>query len=85
MPYQAAPEKDNATKAPARVRGKKKRGNELQNPGLYDFVLWSMSILIDLFFREVHPRGAWKIPKTGPVILVAAPHANQVCNRRHCF
>jgi glycerol-3-phosphate O-acyltransferase/dihydroxyacetone phosphate acyltransferase len=56
----------------------KKRGNKLQNPWLYDFVLWALSVLIDLFFREVHPRGAWKVPRKGPVILVAAPHANQV-------
>ncbi|KAK6610876.1 acyltransferase [Botrytis cinerea] len=35
------------------------------------------SILVDLFFREVHPRGAWKVPRRGPVIFVAAPHANQ--------
>jgi hypothetical protein len=45
---------------------------------LYDLVLWVLSVLVDLFFREVHPRSAWRIPKTGPVILVAAPHANQV-------
>ncbi|EDP50502.1 hypothetical protein KXW98_001181 [Aspergillus fumigatus] len=44
---------------------------------LYDLVLWSFSVLIDLFFREVHPRGSWKIPRRGPLILVAAPHANQ--------
>lgn len=43
----------------------------------YDTFLWTMSILVDLFFREVHPRGAWKIPRTGPVLFVAAPHANQ--------
>ncbi|KAJ4524985.1 Glycerol-3-phosphate/dihydroxyacetone phosphate acyltransferase [Exophiala dermatitidis] len=55
----------------------KKRGNKRQIPWLYDLVLWTMSVLIDLFFREVHPRGAWKIPKKGPIILVAAPHANQ--------
>lgn len=58
----------------------KKRGNKLQIPWLYDLVLWSMSVLIDLFFREVYPRGAWKVPRRGPVILVAAPHANQVRN-----
>lgn len=46
---------------------------------LYDLVLWSFSVLIDLFFREVHPRGSWKIPRRGPIIIVAAPHANQVC------
>jgi len=44
----------------------------------YDVMLWTLSILIDLFFRVVHPRGSWKIPRTGPVIFVAAPHANQV-------
>ena len=44
----------------------------------YDFVLWTLSVLVDLFFREVHPRGSWKIPRRGPVMIVAAPHANQV-------
>lgn len=67
----------NAENKPVPKRGKK-RGNKLQIPWLYDLVLWSMSVLIDLFFREVYPRGAWKVPRTGPVILVAAPHANQV-------
>lgn len=47
-------------------------------PWAYDLVLWIFSILMDLFFREVHPRGAWKVPRRGPVIFVAAPHANQV-------
>lgn len=70
MPPQAEPSK-------IRRRGKKK-GNKLQIPWLYDLVLWALSVLIDLFFREVHPRGAWKVPRTGPIILVAAPHANQV-------
>ncbi|KAH8697621.1 putative glycerol-3-phosphate acyltransferase Sct1 [Talaromyces proteolyticus] len=44
---------------------------------LYDLVLWTFSVLIDLFFREVHPRGSWKVPRRGPLIIVAAPHANQ--------
>lgn len=56
----------------------KNKGNARLIPWLYDFVLWAMSVLIDLFFREVHPRGAWKVPRQGPIILVAAPHANQV-------
>jgi len=77
MPSQAGSFKEAQSKATPRGRGKKK-GNQLQRPWLYDLVLWALSILIDLFFREVHPRGAWKVPKTGPVILVAAPHANQV-------
>ncbi len=44
----------------------------------YDTFLWTMSVLVDLFFREVHPRGSWKVPRHGPVLFVAAPHANQV-------
>ena len=44
----------------------------------YDTFLWTMSVLADLFFREVHPRGSWKVPRQGPVLFVAAPHANQV-------
>ena len=44
----------------------------------YDTFLWTMSILADLFFREIHPRGAWKVPRNGPILFVAAPHANQV-------
>ncbi|KIW77242.1 hypothetical protein Z517_09688 [Fonsecaea pedrosoi CBS 271.37] len=76
MPSQAPSSKEAPPKAAPRGRGKKK-GNQLQKPWLYDLVLWALSVLIDLFFREVHPRGAWKVPKTGPVILVAAPHANQ--------
>ena len=44
----------------------------------YDTLLWTMSIMADLFFREVHPRGSWKVPRHGPVLFVAAPHANQV-------
>lgn len=44
---------------------------------VYDLVLWSFSLLVDLFFREVHPRNAYRIPRRGPIIFVAAPHANQ--------
>lgn len=43
----------------------------------YDAFLWTFTILVDLFFREVHPRSSWKVPRNGPVIFVAAPHANQ--------
>ena len=44
----------------------------------YDTALWIFNLMIDIFFREVRPRGAHKIPKKGPVIFVVAPHANQV-------
>ncbi|KAJ9151399.1 Acyltransferase [Pleurostoma richardsiae] len=43
----------------------------------YDTFLWIMSVFVDLFFREVHPRGSWRIPRRGPILFVAAPHANQ--------
>ncbi|EHL01736.1 putative Uncharacterized acyltransferase [Glarea lozoyensis 74030] len=33
---------------------------------IYDVFLWTFSILVDLFFREVHPRGSWKVPRQGP-------------------
>jgi len=51
----------------------------VMNVYVYDAFLWTFSILVELFFREVHPRSSWKVPKEGPVIFVCAPHANQVC------
>ncbi|KAF7511841.1 hypothetical protein GJ744_003572 [Endocarpon pusillum] len=54
-----------------------KREGSLIVPWVYDTALWLLSILVDLFFREVHPRGAWRVPRKGPIIVVAAPHANQ--------
>jgi glycerol-3-phosphate O-acyltransferase/dihydroxyacetone phosphate acyltransferase len=44
----------------------------------YDLFLYVIGNMVDLFFREVVPRGSWKVPKTGSVLFVAAPHANQV-------
>ncbi|KAG0218144.1 hypothetical protein B0O80DRAFT_444465 [Mortierella sp. GBAus27b] len=61
---------------------------------IYDFVAFFFTILLDIFFREIRPRGAHKVPKQGPVIFVAAPHANQFvdplvlmreCGRRVSF
>jgi 1-acyl-sn-glycerol-3-phosphate acyltransferase len=66
-----------------KLRQRRKKGNENLIPWLYDLVVWTLSLLIDLFFREVHPRGAWKIPRKGPIIFVAAPHANQVIPIRY--
>ncbi|ORY99926.1 hypothetical protein BCR43DRAFT_434269 [Syncephalastrum racemosum] len=43
----------------------------------YGLALKLFNLLLFLFFREVRPRGAHKIPKTGAVIFVVAPHANQ--------
>lgn len=44
---------------------------------IYDVFLWVFSVIFDCFFREIRPRGAFRLPKSGPVIFVAAPHANQ--------
>ncbi|CAG8502417.1 6821_t:CDS:2 [Paraglomus brasilianum] len=44
---------------------------------LYDLVVFFFSVVIDIFFREIRPRGSHKIPAEGPIIFVAAPHANQ--------
>ncbi|KAF9372942.1 hypothetical protein BGX21_004619 [Mortierella sp. AD011] len=61
---------------------------------IYDFVSFFFTIMLDIFFREIRPRGAHKIPKKGPIIFVAAPHANQFvdplvlmreCGRRISF
>ncbi|GJJ77683.1 glycerol-3-phosphate O-acyltransferase / dihydroxyacetone phosphate acyltransferase [Entomortierella parvispora] len=61
---------------------------------IYDFVSFFFTIMLDIFFREIRPRGAHKIPQKGPVIFVAAPHANQFvdplvlmreCGRRVSF
>ncbi|POR38480.1 glycerol-3-phosphate O-acyltransferase, partial [Tolypocladium paradoxum] len=43
----------------------------------YDLFLYVLGNLVDLFFREVVPRGSWRVPQSGPVLFVAAPHANQ--------
>lgn len=46
-------------------------------PWIYDLLLHVFSACLDIFFREVHPRSTWRIPKREAVIVVAAPHANQ--------
>ncbi|KAI7869024.1 hypothetical protein BDF14DRAFT_1981658 [Spinellus fusiger] len=60
----------------------------------YDLTMWLFNWIIKLFFREVRPRGAHRIPREGPIIFVVAPHANQFvdpilvmreCGRRVSF
>ena len=53
----------------------------------YDSSLFFWRAVISIFFREIRPRGAYNIPKDGPVIFVGAPHHNQVCSSQytHCF
>ncbi|KAI0256628.1 hypothetical protein BJV78DRAFT_1165769 [Lactifluus subvellereus] len=43
----------------------------------YDLALLLFRGIINVFFREVRPRGAFNIPRDGPVIFVGAPHSNQ--------
>ncbi|KAH9079344.1 hypothetical protein EDB83DRAFT_2216573 [Lactarius deliciosus] len=43
----------------------------------YDLALLLFRVIINIFFREVRPRGAFNIPRDGPVIFVGAPHSNQ--------
>ncbi|ANB13140.1 bifunctional glycerol-3-phosphate/glycerone-phosphate O-acyltransferase SCT1 [Sugiyamaella lignohabitans] len=61
-------------------KNEKAKTNSTPNPPpnwLYDLMLWIFTIIFDLFFRKILPRGAYRIPKKGAVIFVAAPHANQ--------
>lgn len=66
--------------APGQTQKLPSRATELYPlvPWKYDATIHVMSLLVDLFFREVHPRGSWKVPRSGPILFVAAPHANQV-------
>lgn len=43
----------------------------------YDFILWIFSMVIHTYFRDIESRGVQFIPKTGPIVFVIAPHANQ--------
>ncbi|CAG8606968.1 996_t:CDS:2, partial [Acaulospora morrowiae] len=61
---------------------------------IYDVVVYFFKVVLSTFFREIRPRGSHKIPEEGPVIFVAAPHANQFvdplilmnnCQRRVSF
>ncbi|KAH9842807.1 glycerol-3-phosphate O-acyltransferase [Rhodofomes roseus] len=44
---------------------------------LYELALALWKTVVNIFFREIRPRGAFHIPRDGPVIFVAAPHHNQ--------
>lgn len=46
---------------------------------VYETALIFWKTVVNIFFREIRPRGAFNIPDDGPVIFVAAPHHNQVC------
>jgi glycerol-3-phosphate O-acyltransferase / dihydroxyacetone phosphate acyltransferase len=44
----------------------------------YDVSMLFWRVITNVFFREIRPRGAFNIPREGPVIFVGAPHHNQV-------
>ncbi|KAH9951331.1 glycerol-3-phosphate O-acyltransferase [Amylocystis lapponica] len=44
---------------------------------VYNLTLVFWRTIINIFFREIRPRGAFNIPREGPVIFVCAPHHNQ--------
>ncbi|KAF8077978.1 glycerol-3-phosphate O-acyltransferase [Lyophyllum atratum] len=43
----------------------------------YNAVMLFWRTITQIFFREIRPRGAFNIPRDGPVIFVGAPHNNQ--------
>ncbi|PPQ78091.1 hypothetical protein CVT25_015625 [Psilocybe cyanescens] len=43
----------------------------------YDAAMVFWRAITQIFFREIRPRGAFNIPRDGPVIFVGAPHNNQ--------
>ncbi|KAF8902154.1 glycerol-3-phosphate O-acyltransferase [Mucidula mucida] len=43
----------------------------------FDGAMLFWRIVLTIFFREIRPRGAYNIPRSGPVIFVGAPHHNQ--------
>ncbi|KAF8797994.1 glycerol-3-phosphate O-acyltransferase [Phlegmacium glaucopus] len=52
-------------------------GNELKKSVVYDAAMLFWRTITQIFFREIRPRGAFHIPREGPVIFVGAPHNNQ--------
>lgn len=56
-----------------------KRGSLASNM-FYDLLVMMWKAMINLFFREIRSRGAWKVPREGEgaVIFVVGPHHNQV-------
>ena len=45
---------------------------------VYEAALLFWKTVTNIFFREIRPRGAFNIPRDGPVIFAGAPHHNQV-------
>lgn len=54
------------------------RSNRVVANLAYDAMLQFWRVVTNIFFREIRPRGAYNIPREGPVIFAVAPHHNQV-------
>ncbi|OWB58635.1 hypothetical protein B5S28_g4693 [[Candida] boidinii] len=75
-------ESENIKKVEEKVEENEQQDSSYEGPTIfrkfvYDLILWVFLIVFDCFFREIRPRGAFRLPKKGPIIFVAAPHANQ--------
>ncbi|RXW24111.1 hypothetical protein EST38_g1717 [Candolleomyces aberdarensis] len=53
------------------------QGSSSGSPVPYEAVMLFWRMVTQIFFREIRPRGAFNVPRSGPVIFVAAPHNNQ--------
>ncbi|SCV74439.1 BQ2448_8078 [Microbotryum intermedium] len=55
------------------------RRGALASSMFYDLLVLFWKTMINIFFREIRSRGAWKVPKDGEgaVIFVVGPHHNQ--------
>lgn len=75
----SSPEGDTAAenKINARRRSKLSTLIEVLMIIIYDLCLWFFDLIVHTFFREVKSRGTFYIPRSGAVIFVIAPHANQ--------
>lgn len=58
--------------------------NVLKRSLPYDAFMIFWTTITQIFFREIRPRGAFNIPRDGPVIFVGAPHNNQVLLALFC-
>ena len=45
----------------------------------YNLIVWVLSIILRLFYKEISTSGLSKVPTVGPTLFVAAPHSNDVC------
>lgn len=69
--------KDSSSLQPEKVKDYQYEEASFISKFIYDVILFLLSKILGCFFREIRSRGSFKVPRNGPVIFVAAPHANQ--------